>query len=149
MVILNLNLLFNGHNFGHAGDFTEMEDLIKIVPDDVLEYNLSRMRLSKWLYARGLFPLAKVLRSKKSSDFSSTAEHRAALVTLFHDYRVMLGLGIVAQFDEIHYSDAISFAKIGEGSIGGKARALPFEWCLAKHNIYTNIRMLKVKIPEV
>lgn len=138
-----------GRKFGHAGDLQQMEDLIKIVPDDVLEYNLSRMRLSKWLYARGLFPLAKVLRGKKSSDFSSTAEHRAALVTLFHDYRVMLGLGIVAQFDEIHYSDAISFAKIGEGSIGGKARGLAFmNGVLAKHNHYYKYPNVRVKIPR-
>lgn len=68
------------------------------------------MHLSKWLYSRGLFPLAKVLRSINSSHFSSIDEHRAALVSLFKDYRTMLGQGVVAQFDEATYSDAIGFA---------------------------------------
>lgn len=136
-------------NFGHAADLQQMEELIKIVPDDVLEYNLSQMRLSKWLYARGLFPLAKVLRSINSSDFESTEAHRNSLVKLFHDYRRMLGQGIVAQFDEEHYSDAISFARIGEGSIGGKARGLAFmNGVLAKHNHYFKYPNVRIMIPR-
>ena len=135
--------------FGHAADLEQMESLIKIVPDDVLEYNLSQMRLSKWLYARGLFPLAKVLRSIKSSDFDSIGEHRDALVKLFHDYRKMLGQGIVAQFDEEHYSDAISFARIGEGSIGGKARGLAFmNGVLAKLKPYLKFPDVRLSIPR-
>ena len=134
---------------GRARDLMQMQQLIASVPDDVLEYHLSQMHLSKWLYARGLFPLAKVLRSINSSQFDSTAEHRAALVALFKDYRTMLGQGLVAQFDENTYSDAIGFARLGEGSIGGKARGLAFmNSMLAKYNHYYRYPNVRIMIPR-
>ncbi|MBO7343021.1 MAG: phosphoenolpyruvate synthase, partial [Alistipes sp.] len=127
----------------------QMQSLIASVSDDVLEYHLSQMHLSKWLYARGLFPLAKVLRNINSSHFSSTAEHRAALVSMFKDYRTMLGQGLVAQFDEETYSDAIGFARLGVGSIGGKARGLAFmNSMLAKYNHYYKYKGVRIMIPR-
>ena len=141
--------LESGEVVGRARDLMQMQELISTVPDDVLENHLSQMHLSKWLYARGLFPLAKVLRNINSSHFASTAEHRAALVSLFKDYRTMLGQGLVAQFDENTYSDAIGFARLGEGSIGGKARGLAFmNSMLAKYNHYYKYPNVRIMIPR-
>ena len=141
--------LATGEVVGRARDLMQMQSLIATVSDDVLEYHLSQMHLSKWLYARGLFPLAKVLRNINSSHFSSTAEHRAALVSMFKDYRTMLGQGLVAQFDEETYSDAIGFARLGEGSIGGKARGLAFmNSMLAKYNHYYKYPGVRIMIPR-
>ncbi len=141
--------LHTGAVVGRARDLMQMQELIATVPDDVLEFHLSHMHLSKWLYSRGLFPLAKVLRSINSSHFSSTAEHRAALVSMFKDYRTMLGQGLVAQFDEATYSDAIGFARLGEGSIGGKARGLAFmNSMLAKYNHYYKYPNVRIMIPR-
>lgn len=138
-----------GDIVGQAKDLKQMQELIATVPDDVLEYHLSQMHLSKWLYARGMFPLAKLLRSINSSHFKSTAEHRAALVGMFKDYRTMLGQGVVAQFDEQTYSDAIGFARLGEGSIGGKARGLAFmNSMLAKYNHYYKYPNVRIMIPR-
>ncbi|MCF0177783.1 MAG: phosphoenolpyruvate synthase [Bacteroidales bacterium] len=132
-----------------ARDLMEMQTLLSTVPEPELEYHLSQMHLSKWLYARGLFPLAKVIRSINNSNFNSMAEHRAALVTLFHDYRTMLGQGIVAQFDEVTYSDAIGFARIGDGSIGGKARGLSFmNSMLTKYHGYYKYENVRLTIPR-
>lgn len=141
--------LETGAVVGRARDLMQMQELIATVPDDVLEYHLSQMHLSKWLYARGLFPLATVLRNINSSHFASTAEHRAALVSMFKDYRTMLGQGLVAQFDEETYSDAIGFARLGEGSIGGKARGLAFmNSMLAKYNHYYKYPNVRIMIPR-
>ena len=141
--------LATGEVVGRARDLMQMQSLIATVSDDVLEYHLSQMHLSKWLYARGLFPLAKVLRNINSSHFSSTAEHRAALVSMFKDYRTMPGQGLVAQFDEETYSDAIGFARLGEGSIGGKARGLAFmNSMLAKYNHYYKYNGVRIMIPR-
>ena len=138
-----------GIELGRAHDLYQMQKLIETVPDDVLEYHLSQMNLSKWLYARGLFPIASVLRSMNSSQFKSTADHRAAIVRLMKEYRTLLGQGIVAAFDEKTYSDAISFAKIGEGSIGGKARGLAFmNGILAKHEQYKKYPGVRITIPR-
>ena len=141
--------LATGAVVGRARDLMQMQELIATVPDDVLEYHLSQMHLSKWLYSRGLFPLAKLLRGINSSHFNSTAEHRAALVSMFKDYRTMLGQGLVAQFDEVTYSDAIGFARLGEGSIGGKARGLAFmNSMLAKYNHYYKYPNVRIMIPR-
>ncbi len=139
----------SGLELGRAHDLYQMQKLIETVPDDVLEYHLSQMNLSKWLYARGLFPIAKVLRSMNSSQFKSTEDHRKAIVLLLKEYRTLLGQGIVAAFDEATYSDAISFAKIGEGSIGGKARGLAFmNGILAKHVQYKKYPGVRITIPR-
>lgn len=139
----------SGLVLGRAHDLYQMQKLIETVPDDVLEYHLSQMNLSKWLYARGLFPIAKVLRSMNSSQFKSTEDHRKAIVLLLKEYRTLLGQGIVAAFDEATYSDAISFAKIGEGSIGGKARGLAFmNGILAKHEQYKKYPGVRITIPR-
>ena len=139
----------SGLELGRAHDLYQMQKLIETVPDDVLEHHLSQMHLSKWLYARGLFPIAKVLRSMNSSQFESTAEHRRAIVRLLKEYRVLLGQGIVANFDENTYSDAVSFAKIGNGSIGGKARGLAFmNGIIAKHDQYKKYPDVRITIPR-
>ncbi|MBO4417308.1 MAG: phosphoenolpyruvate synthase [Bacteroidales bacterium] len=139
----------SGMELGRAHDLYQMQKLIETVPDDVLEHHLSQMHLSKWLYARGLFPIAKVLRSMNSSQFSSTEEHRRAIVRLLKEYRTLLGQGIVANFDENTYSDAVAFAKIGNGSIGGKARGLAFmNGIIAKHEQYKKYPDVRITIPR-
>ena len=139
----------SGVELGRAHDLYQMQHLIETIPDDVLEYHLSQMHLSKWLYARGLFPIAKVLRSMNSSQFPDTGAHRKAIVQLLKEYRQLLGQGIVVSFDENTYSDAVSFAKIGEGSIGGKARGLAFmNGILAKHNQFKKYPGVNITIPR-
>ena len=118
-------------------------------PFDVFEYNTSQNNLSKWLYSRGLFPLAASIRQLNKSHFRTTEEHRAALVTLIRDYRTLLGQGVVAKFDPATYSDAIAFARIGEGSLGGKARGLAFmNSMLVKYCQYAKYENVRVTIPR-
>ncbi len=138
-----------GEIIGKARDLSQMQQMLATVPDHVLSYYLSQLSLSKWLYARGMFPLAKVLRSINSSHFSSIFEHRQALIALIKDYRTLLGQGIVVQFNEAGYSDTIGFAKIGEGSIGGKARGLAFmNATLAEYNQYYKYPDVRILIPR-
>ena len=139
----------SGLELGRAHDLYQMQHLLETVPEDVLEYHLSQMHLSKWLYARGLFPIAKVLRSMNSSQFSSTAEHRRSIVRLVREYRSLLGQGIVVSFDEETYSDTVAFAKIGQGGIGGKARGLAFmNSILAKYGQFKKYPGVLVSIPR-
>ncbi len=103
-----------------------MQEMIATIPDKAFEYHTSQNHLSKWLYSRGLFPLAAAIRRGNKSQFASTQEHRQRIVNLIKDYRTLLGQGVVARFDPETYSDAVAFARIGEGSLGGKARGLAF-----------------------
>ncbi len=112
-----------GTVIGRAKDLAQMQQMIATVPDDAFEYHTSQNHLSKWLYSRGLFPLAASIRRYNKGHFASVEEHRRVLVGLIRDYRTLLGQGVVARFDPETYSDAVAFARIGEGSLGAWSRA--------------------------
>ena len=86
--------------------------MIATIPDDAFEYHTSQNHLSKWLYSRGLFPLAASIRQYNKSHFATVEEHRRVLVNLISDYRRLLGQGVVARFDPETYSDAVAFARL-------------------------------------
>ena len=82
-----------GTEIGRAKDLTQMQQMIATIPDRAFEYHTSQNHLSKWLYSRGLFPLAASIRQYNKSHFSSVEEHRRVLVGLIRDYRTLLGQG--------------------------------------------------------
>ena len=138
-----------GAEIGRAKDLTQMQQMIASIPDDAFEFHTSQNHLSKWLYSRGLFPLAASIRQYNKSHFSSVEEHRRVLVNLIRDYRTLLGQGVVARFDPETYSDAVAFARIGEGSLGGKARGLAFmNSMLMKHRQYDKHENVRIMIPR-
>ena len=138
-----------GAEIGRAKDLTQMQQMIATIPDEAFEYHTSQNHLSKWLYSRGLFPLAASIRQYNKSHFSSVEEHRRVLVNLIRDYRTLLGQGVVARFDPETYSDAVAFARIGEGSLGGKARGLAFmNSMLTKHRQYDKHENVRIMIPR-
>ena len=47
-----------GAVIGKAKDLVQMQEMIATIPDKAFEYHTSQNHLSKWLYSRGLFPLA-------------------------------------------------------------------------------------------
>lgn len=138
-----------GAVIGRAKNLAQMQEMIATIPDEAFEYHTSQNHLSKWLYSRGLFPLAASIRRYNKSHFTSVEEHRRVLVNLIRDYRTLLGQGVVARFDSETYSDAVAFARIGEGSLGGKARGLAFmNSMLIKHRQYDKHKGVRIMIPR-
>lgn len=138
-----------GEVVGQAKDLREMQRLVKEVPADVLRYHAGQNHLSKWLYARGLFRLGSELRIMKSSNFPDTDELREVIRNAIKDYRILLGQGVVARFDAATYNDSIGFVRIGEGSLGGKARGLAFfNTMLQKYNFYDKYPGARVMLPR-
>lgn len=141
--------LETGEIIGRAKDLRDMQRLIKEIPEDILRYHTSRDNLSKWMYSRGLFSIAATIKKLKSSSFESTDELRATLCNIIHDYRLMLGQGVVVKFDPGTYNETIGFARMGTGSIGGKARGLAFfNTMLLKHGFYDKYPNARVLIPR-
>ena len=138
-----------GTEIGRAKDLAQMQQMIATIPDRAFEYHTSQNHLSKWLYSRGLFPLAASIRQYNKSHFASVEEHRRVLENLIRDYRTLLGQGVVARFDPETYSDAVAFARIGEGSLGGKARGLAFmNSMLIKYRQYDRHEGVRIMIPR-
>jgi hypothetical protein len=135
--------------YGRASNLKEMEHLMKSIPDDVLIYNTSKNMLSKWLYSRGLFVLGALFRSVQHSQFASTDELRKYVAHQIHDFHALNGRGVIAHFEPENYERYIWFARIGEGSIGGKARGLAFLNSLVlKHNLADKYENVKISIPR-
>ena len=134
---------------GRARDLKQMQEMIASISDEAFEYHTSQNHLSKWLYSRGLFPLAAAIRRYNKDHFPTVEEHRRVLVDLIRDYRTLLGQGVVARFDTETYSDAVAFARLGEGSLGGKARGLAFmNSMLIKHRQYDKHEGVRIMIPR-
>lgn len=141
--------LRSGSVIGRAKDLREMQQLVSEIPDEVLQYEAERDRLSKWMFSRGLFSLGYSLKAVSNESFDSTAGLKAYIVKEISEYRIIQGHGVVAHFNADTYSDYIWFARIGEGSLGGKARGLAFmNGMLQKYNLLNKYEGVKVLIPR-
>lgn len=135
--------------YGRASDLKDMEVLIKTIPDDVLIYNTSKNMLSKWLYSRGQFTLGARFKSAHPSQFPNTDALRKYVAQQIHDFHALNGRGVIAHFEADSYERYIWFARLGEGSIGGKARGLAFLNSLVlKHKLARKYENVKISIPR-
>ena len=138
-----------GDEIARATDLYTLEKMMRTIPDDAMLDLLGRNYLSKWMLARGLFGLGNTIRPRSAKDFPDNEAHRKFLVRAIKDYRVNQGIGVVAQFDPATYNDAIWFSRIGNGSLGGKARGLAFmNHILTKHNFYDRWEDVRVLVPR-
>jgi CheY-like chemotaxis protein len=116
----------SGEEVGRAQDLKSLEEQLKILPEESIRYHAERNHFSNWLKARTEFWLAHRLRPRKVSDYASVAALRADLIASLHDYRQLRQRGIITDFAKETFDPASSFARIGTGSLGGKARGLGF-----------------------
>jgi hypothetical protein len=135
-----------GRDLGRAHDLQGAEELIARIPDKELERLKSKNYISRWMLARGLFQEGMAI---KNSNFQEMEAYRKAAVDSIHDYRVRQSLGVMARFNPETYNDTIWFSRIGEGSIGGKARGLAFlNRMLYKHQLYDAWEGVKLTVPR-
>ena len=129
-----------------ASDLQGAERIIATLPDAQLAELRSKNYISRWLLARGIFSAGNELKKTNSRD---TDELRSTAVRLIHEYRTAQSLGVVAKFNADSYNDTIGFARIGEGSIGGKARGLAFlSHLLYKYKLYDKWEDARLLVPR-
>ncbi|HET6278793.1 MAG TPA: PEP/pyruvate-binding domain-containing protein [Candidatus Polarisedimenticolia bacterium] len=116
----------DGSEIDRAADLKSLVDKLKTVPLESLAFHGERNHFSMWLKARTEYELAEVLRARSVSEFGSLQELRDNLVDALSDYRLARDRSVVADFDRSTYEQSISMARIGGGSLGGKARGLAF-----------------------
>ncbi len=112
---------------GRAGSFRELEKILPEIPAEPLYYQAARNRFSNWFMARSEIALASVIARIPASDFTDISALRQFLINSIHSLRKNRQKGVVVQFSPAEFDPAISdFVKIGNGSLGGKARGLAF-----------------------
>lgn len=109
-----------------ATDLQSLQQKILTIPDATLDYHASRNHFSKWLNARALFPVAQMFKYIRREDFETMDEMRRFLYIAISSFRLGKGRGVIAKFDKTSFDEYQTFSRIGEGSIGGKARGLAF-----------------------
>ncbi len=138
-----------GAKMGQAHNLKEMQQLIEHIPDEVLQHHAGFDHISKWLYARGIFSLARLFEATPANKFPDMQHFRHFLVENINDYRMLLAQGVVAPFSEQNYSDSVWVARIGNGSLGGKGRGLAFmNNMLMKHNFYDKYEGVRIMLPR-
>ena len=139
----------NHLEYGHASNLKELENMMRNVPDDVLIYNTSKNMFSKWFFARGLFTLGAKFRDVQRSHFDDVQSMRAYISQQIHDFHALMGRGVIAHFDSESYGRHIWFSRMGDGSLGGKARGLAFLNSLVyKHKLADKYENVKISIPR-
>jgi len=135
--------------YGRAANLKELEILMREIPDEILLANTSKNMLSKWFMARGLFTLGETFKTVSESNFANTSELRAYVSQQIHDYHALTGRGVIAHFDAESYGRHIWFSRMGDGSLGGKARGLAFLNNLVyKHQLSDRYENVKISIPR-
>ena len=135
--------------YGRAANLKELEKLMREVPDSVMLHNASKNMLSKWLMARGLFTLGMRFREVNDNFFDNVSAMRAYISQQIHDFHTLTSRGVIAHFDAPNYDRHIWFARMGEGSLGGKARGLAFlNSLIYKHLLSERYPGIKVSIPR-
>ena len=118
-----------GAEIARAGDIDDLVRLIgdrDTVPDDSLAFHGGRNDFSRWLRVRAEFDLARGLRPRRTSDFANVEELRRELVHSIEESRRERARGTVADFRRRAFRQHGGIARIGGGSLGGKARGLAF-----------------------
>ena len=104
----------------------ELQDNIFKIPDDSMLYHVSRNHMSRWLCARAIFPVSQFLKTVTWHKLQDVQAHRQIIFDAIVQYRHMKNIGIVAVFDRGKFDRYAHFARIGDGSLGGKGRGLAF-----------------------
>lgn len=116
----------NGDEVGRASNLKSMEEQLTIVPDESILFHAEKNHFSNWLKARTEFWLARQFRPKQTDDYQSVLELRNDLILNIHQYQEIRQRGIITEFNRETFDPKNSFARIGGGSLGGKARGLGF-----------------------
>ena len=127
----------------------DLQDNIFTVPAESLLYHVSHNNVSRWLGSRALFPIADFLRRIKWDTNPDLDAHRQIIFDAIVKYRKMKNQGVVAVFNRDRFDRFSNFARIGDGSLGGKGRGIAFiDHIIKRHPDLNELPGARVMIPK-
>ena len=127
----------------------ELQDNIFKIPQDSFVRHIQRNHMSRWLTARAIFPVSQFLKHVTWHRLQDVDAHRQIIFDAIVQYRYMKNIGVVAVFDRLKFDRYAHFARIGEGSLGGKGRGLAFlDTILKRHPELNQLPGATVQIPK-
>ena len=138
-----------GEEVMRINDLKEFQDKLFDIPSELLLYHASRNDISRWLYSRAMFPIAEIIQAHRFRDIKEAPEAKQFFFDLIVKYRKMKNKGVVAIFKKNRFDYYSNFARIGQGSLGGKGRGLAFiDSIIKKYPICDNFDGVTVAIPR-
>ena len=127
----------------------DMQYHIFDIPAEALHYHASSNDISRWLYSRAMFPIAEVIKHHRFDSLEEAPAVRQLFFDLIVKYRKMKNRGVVAVFKKDRFDHYSNFARIGQGSLGGKGRGLAFIDSIIKKNpVCDNFEGVTISIPR-
>ena len=127
----------------------DLQNNIMTLPTRSLLYHISHNNVSRWLASRALFPISEFLKGITWESLQDVDAHRAIILDAIVAYRRMKNQGVVAVFQRERFDQYSNFARIGEGSLGGKGRGLAFiDHLLGRHTDLNEKEGVTVCIPK-
>ena len=138
-----------GEVISRIKDLRGLQNSIFDIPTESLYYHANHDDISRWLYSRALFPIAEVLTEHTFDDIAEEQTVRQTVFDAIVKYRRMKNRGVVAIFKRDRFDHYSNFARIGQGSLGGKGRGLAFIDSIIKKNPeFDNFEGVSVQIPR-
>ena len=127
----------------------DLQDNIFTIPREALLYQVSRNNVSRWLCSRALFPISEFLKKITWHSLQDVDRHRQIIYDAIVSYRRMKNRGVVATFRRDRFDRFSNFARIGDGSLGGKGRGLAFlDHIITRHTDLNDFENAEVTIPK-
>ncbi|MGL5937849.1 MAG: PEP/pyruvate-binding domain-containing protein [Phocaeicola sp.] len=127
----------------------ELQNVIYAIPEESLLYHIRRNHISRWLYSRAMFPPAEFLKQITWESLQDVDAHRRFIFDAIVKYRKMKNQGVVAIFQRDRFDRYSNFARIGEGSLGGKGRGLAFiDHMVKSHSEFEDFENATIEIPK-
>ena len=127
----------------------ELQDCLFDIPAESFKWHIQRNHMSRWLCARAIFPVSHFLKHITWDELKSVDAHREIIFEAIVQYRKMKNIGVVAVFDRHKFDRFAHFARIGDGSLGGKGRGLAFlDNIIKRHPELNDFENAQVSIPK-
>lgn len=138
-----------GNEIMRLHDLKALQKSIFDIPDEALFLHASHNDISRWLYSRALFPIADIIKRHRFESIADAPAARQLFFELIVKYRKMKNRGVVAVFRKDRFDHYSNFARIGQGSLGGKGRGLAFVDSIIKKNpVCDNFHGATISIPR-
>ena len=139
----------NGEEIFRIKSLKDLQKNIFDIPAEALYWHASFNDISRWLYSRAMFPIAEVIKHHRFRDLKDAPQVRKLFFDLIVKYRKMKNRGVVAIFQKERFDRYSNFARIGQGSLGGKGRGLAFIDSIIKKNpVCDNFDGISITIPR-
>lgn len=138
----------DGRELARAGNPRELLDRLREAPIESILHHARQQHFSHWMMARTEIRIAEQLYPKHAEDFPDPEDLRQFLIRVIEAVLYEKQSDIITRFIPGRSSYEMQFMRLGEGSLGGKARGIGFlRYLLARLDLRRHFPDIAIQIP--